>query len=71
MERKITLKRMLNRIRRSKTEDASQYMHRVESPCEQLRSLEGTLEDAEVAAIAIRGLLRAYRGIAGVLTSAR
>lgn len=64
VEKKITLKRELNGIQWTTNEDAAHYMHRVESICEQLRSLGEVLEEAEVAAIAIQGLPPSYHGVA-------
>lgn len=64
LEKKIGLKRDLNAVKWKKGETATEYMQRVEYLGEQLRSLGESLEDAELAAIAIQGLPRTYRGVA-------
>lgn len=64
LDRKISLKRELNAIEWKKGERAIDYMQRVEYLGEQLRSLGESLEDAELAAIAIQGLPKAYYGVA-------
>lgn len=64
IEKKVALKRTLNTINWTKQESATDYMQRVESLGEELRALGETLDDAELAAIAIQGLPRAYHGVA-------
>lgn len=64
LEKKMALKRELNGLQWKKEETAGQYMHRLESLGEQLRSLGDSLEDPELAAIAIQGLPRSYYGVA-------
>lgn len=64
LEKKLALRRELNSTRWNKQENASQYMQRVEALGEQLRVLGDTVDDAEIASIAIQGLPRSYHGVA-------
>lgn len=60
LERRLNLKRKLNTIKWEKGENATQYMQRLESITEELRSMGETFEDVEVASIALQGLPKAY-----------
>lgn len=63
-ERRLSLRRKLNGLRWEKADNATRYMHRVESVAEELRTLGDFLEDAEIASIALQGLPRMYHAVA-------
>lgn len=64
LDRKLNLRRKVNAVKWERGDNANQYMHRVESLAEELRTLGDVLEDVEVASIALQGLPPAYHSVA-------